>query len=119
VQVNDIRAPFTTTRTFGPGTTLTSVTAPAAPFEFGVFGDGDRITLAGTLRFKVNNDDGPALMEFPTLENFPELAGRPDLQFEPGMVIDGNEVPEPSSAAVAGAVCGGGLLARRRRAAAR
>jgi hypothetical protein len=111
-----LRTPFTGTRVLPAGqTTLTNITAPAAASNFPVLADGSQIRLYGSLRFTVNNDDSPSLIEIPTAENFGALL-TPEFNYEAGMSAD--EVPEPTALGAC-AVAAGLLACRRRRRVAR
>ena len=113
-EVTDARDPYVVSRTFDAGTLLTSFTAPASPFDFSSIAGGgvNTISVFGFVRFTVDNESAPSLIEFPTLADFPEFAGRPEMDIVPGATV--TEVPEPASAGGLAAAALG-LLGRRRR----
>jgi hypothetical protein len=103
-------------RTFGPGKFLTSFTAPAAPFSpssiTNTFGYPGEVTIRGVLRFSVDNDDAPSLIELPTFENFGDMPDFEQFDYEPGAIV---EVPVPEPSAACGLLVAGLLCGRRRR----
>lgn len=118
--IPNARAPYIVSQTFGPGKYLRSFTAPAAPFSppaiADTFGYPGEVTIRGVLRFTVDNDDAPSLIELPTAENFGDLPDFEQFNYEPGAVVEA-PVPEPSAACgllAAGVLCGSRRRRRRR-----
>ena len=113
--VADARAPYVVpATTFGPGTKLTSFTAPAAPFTFTSLdaAPATYIRMYGTLTFTANNDDGPVLIEIPTAENFGDQPDFARYDYEAGAAV-GAVVPEPAAVGTIGLAAAAGLLGRR------
>ena len=111
VPIPDARTPYTTTQTYGPGSQITSFNAPPAPWAVSKLSTGDTVTMRGTIRFTVNNDDEPSIIGIPSLEDFPEFAGTPEFNMEAGMSV----APEPTGLGLLGGVAILSLAARRRR----
>jgi hypothetical protein len=124
------RTSYTASQSFGPGTYLTSFTAPSAPFgplTFTPTAGVDQIIVRGWVQFAVNNDDEPTYSSMPEFGTGPgQFQPRPGheeedsriFQIEPLAGFELTAAPEPGALSLlAGASLF--LLRTRRRSAAR
>jgi hypothetical protein len=116
----DARAPYSASMSWGANVnSLTNFTAPAGAFSPSSIPDNqgttDQIIFRGFVKFVVNNDIDPALIEIPTDVTTYQLdPGQQfsDFQYEPFGSFDTDKVPEPSSALLLTGMFG--MLLRRR-----
>ena len=119
------RASYATSQAFGPGTYLTSFTAPSAPFgpiTFTPTAGVDQIIVRGWVQFAVNNNhDGPVYSSFPESGSGPgQYLPRPGHELEDEAVLNlepiaGFEIPAAPEPASLSLLAAGSLFLRRSR----